>query len=87
MGIFTANAAFTFGQWQHGRMQGWSSSRQGYLSQSMFGYALAACAWMRGESKVPWDHLLTANVRSPFKRSLKYLQATQETTLPRPGQK
>lgn len=84
MGVFTANASFTFSQWQDGRMQGWSSSRQGYLTQAMFGYSLAACSWMRGESKVPWERLLTANVRSPFKRSLKFLKATQQTLLPKP---
>jgi len=74
MGVFTANAAFTFSQWQSATHQGWKSSRQGYLSEPMFGYALAACSWMRDESSVPWEKLLATNVRHAFRRSMKYLR-------------
>lgn len=83
MGIFTANAAFQFGQWQGSHRYGWQSSRLGYLSQSMFGYALAACAWMRGEKKVPWESLLTANVKDMFRKTLKYLNNGGATLLAR----
>ena len=73
MGIFTANAAFQFGQWNDSTHQGWQFSQLGYLTQPVFGYALAACAWMRGETKVSWESLLSANVKDMFKRTLKYL--------------
>jgi len=81
-GLFTANAAFEFTQWQGGSKHGWSASRQGYMSQPMFGYALAGYCWMRGEKKPPWERLMTANVREPFRRSMKYLVKTGKTELP-----
>jgi hypothetical protein len=83
MGIFTANAAFQFGQWSSATQQGWQHSRLGYLSQSTFGYALAACAWMRRDEKAPWAPLLSANVRDMFKKTLKYLDKTGDTNLVR----
>jgi hypothetical protein len=53
-----------------------------YMSQPMFGYALAGYCWMRGEKKPPWERLMTANVREPFRRSMKYLVKTGKTELP-----
>jgi hypothetical protein len=32
-GIFTANSAFQFGQWQTHSHQGWQATRLGYLSE------------------------------------------------------
>ena len=83
MGIFTANAAFQFGQWNDAAHHGWQSSRLGYLSQSTFGYALAACAWMRRDDKPPWTPLLSANVKDMFKKTLKYLIKGGDTLLTR----
>jgi len=83
MGLFTANAAFQFTQWQDGQRYGWGSARQGYLSEPMFGYALAAYCWMRGEMKPAWERLLATNVRNVFNRSRKYLTKTGKTVLPR----
>ena len=82
LGILTANVAFQFSQWQHQRRYGWEASRQGYLSEEMYGYALACFAWMRGEEKPAWAHHLTLNVRTLFKKSLKYLNKTGDTLLP-----
>src|SRR5581483_9315425 len=62
MGIFTANAAFQFRQWQDHSHQGWKDSRQGYMSEEMFGYALAAYCWLKAEQKPGWTHLLAVNV-------------------------
>ena len=48
-GIFNANTAVQFKQFEDGVMQGWSSSRQGYLPEEAFGYALALYTWVRRE--------------------------------------
>lgn len=74
LGILTSNVAFQFSQWQRANAHGWEASRQGYLSEEMYGYALACFAWMRGEEKPEWSKYLTLNIRTYFKRGLKYLQ-------------
>ncbi|HJP97033.1 MAG TPA: hypothetical protein VJ862_00595, partial [Rhodanobacteraceae bacterium] len=76
-GIFTANSAFQFRQWQSAGLMGWSASRTGYLSESMFGYALALYARMRDEAKPTWLTFLNANVRSAFKASQRYIQGAE----------
>ena len=54
LGVFTANAAFQFEQWEDGLMQGWSASTAGYLPEDAYGYSLALFALIRGEKKPPW---------------------------------
>lgn len=83
LGIFTANSTFQFSQWQDHSHQGWSASRLGYLPEEMFGYALAAYAWMRVESNPKWSQYLAMNVGHYFKQSLKYLEKGGETSLRR----
>lgn len=73
MGVFTANAAFQFHQWQDTSQQGWRVSRLGYLSEEMFGYALAAYCWLRNEQKPEWRGMLAINVRHHFQESQIYL--------------
>lgn len=81
-GIFTANSAFQFNQWQSDTHQGWSTSRQGYLSEGVFGYALAGYAWLRGESAPPWANYLRENIRYYFDDAEHFLTTTRDTTLP-----
>jgi hypothetical protein len=76
-GIFTANAAFRFEQHADNTSQGWSTNRQGYLSEEMFGYALARFALERGEMKPSWARYLSTNVSAYFKRSAAWLAARQ----------
>lgn len=78
LGIFNASSAVTFGQWSSGGQQGWSASRLGYLSQQMWGYALAHFAHLRGEAKPDWAQYLEGDVRHYFKASQKYLAKTNE---------
>jgi len=73
LGIFTANAAAQFEQHQDGRSQGWSMQRLGYLSEEMYGYALAKFAFERGEKQPDWKKYLSTNVAAYFKRSSKWL--------------
>jgi hypothetical protein len=72
-GIFTANNAFEFSQWSSGFKSGWSAKRTGYLSESMFGYALALYARMKGDSKPSWETHLDRDIRIYFKKSARYI--------------
>jgi hypothetical protein len=81
LGVFTANSAIQFAQWQDHSHQGWRISRLGYLSEEMFAYALAAYAWMRGDSECKWKAHLAINVKAHFKTCLNYFEKSGATTL------
>src|SRR5436309_1202053 len=81
-GIFTANSVFQFSQWQSHSHQGWSASRLGYLSEEVFGYALACYAWYRGELTPSWARHLRANILYYFDDSLHFLSTTRESKIP-----
>ena len=81
-GIFTANSAFQFSQWQDGQMQGWSARRLGYLSEEEFGYALACYARLRGERHPKWARFLDENIRYFLDESIFFLERTEETSVP-----
>ena len=81
-GILTANSAFQFQQWQTHSHQGWSTSKHGYLSEALFGYALACYAWLRGESEPEWMVHLRQNIRYYFDDASHYLHTTKDTMLP-----
>jgi hypothetical protein len=74
MGFFTASSAFQFKQWTSNRTQGWSTQRKGYLSEELWGYALARFAHERGEDKPDWAKQLPTNIRGYFKRSAAGLE-------------
>jgi hypothetical protein len=73
LGIFTANSARRFKQFQEDRRQGWSMQRLGYLPEEIFGYALARFASERGEDNVPWAKHLSTNAKAYFKQSRTWL--------------
>jgi hypothetical protein len=73
LGVFTANSAARFKQFQNERKIGWSMQRLGYLPEPVFGYALAKFASERGESKPIWARHLSTNVRADFKNSSRWL--------------
>jgi len=83
MGVFTGNSVFSFRQWTNTYTQGWQTERRGYMTEEMFGYALAAFAWMRSEVKPAWANYLEGNVSSHFKRGLKFLEKENDTLLKR----
>jgi hypothetical protein len=72
-GIFQCNSAFTFQQWSDGLMQGWRTSRQGYLSESQLAYDLGIFATLHGLEPKPIARLLKPNPRSYFKKAIKDL--------------
>jgi len=77
-GVFRANSAFQFKQYQDDRRQGWSVQRQGYLSEEIYGYALARYAEERNEEKPEWVSFLSTNIRAYYKRSRSWLIRNRE---------
>jgi len=74
LGIFTANSAARFKQYQDDRHQGWSMQRLGYIPEQVYGYALARFAAERGEQNAKWVKHLSTNVRAYFKESRAWLR-------------
>jgi len=73
-GVFNSTAAARFQQFQDDRRGGWSMSRIGYMSEPMYGYALAQFARLRNEAKPAWGKYLSTNVAEYFRKSLKWLE-------------
>jgi hypothetical protein len=73
LGIFTANAARRFLQFQDDRQQGWSMNRFGYLPEPVYAYALARFAKDRGETQSAWTAHLSTNLKVWFRQSEKWL--------------
>jgi hypothetical protein len=73
LGIFAANAAFEYGREARGQRSYYTTSRLGYLTEPMYGYALARYAWLRGERKPDWARYLDTNPRAVLKSGLRYL--------------
>jgi hypothetical protein len=73
MGIFTANAAFDFSRQAGCRVDSWQAQRLGYLTEQMYGYALACYALLRGEPHPPWARYLDTNPRVYLKQGVRYL--------------
>lgn len=74
LGIFTANSAARFKQFQNERKMGWSMQRLGYLPEPVFGYSLAKFAAERGERKPAWARHLSPNVHADFKNSARWIE-------------
>ena len=74
LGIFTANAAHEFAA-DH---RGWSARRLGYLTEQMFGYALARFALSRGERDPAWAKHLDLNPHTYMRRTLKVSGSLEE---------
>jgi hypothetical protein len=79
-GIFTANAAFDF---EAHHAIGWRTRTLGYLTEAMFGYALACYAWMRGEARAEpaWARFLDTNPRAYMKQGTRFLRSRAGSTL------
>lgn len=70
-GIFTANASFKF----YSQQDKWGYSKQGYLLQQEWGYALALYAYIRQEHTPSWINHLTPNIKADFLKSEQYIYA------------
>lgn len=77
LGIFNANTAFQF----YTSSDKWGYSKQGYLTQKEWGYALALYAYIRKEKKPDWIKYLTLNIQSDFKKSEAYIYDNTDKVL------
>jgi len=72
-GVFLANSSFQFTQWQDHQMQGWQTSRQGYLGELDLSYGLALFCLLKDTDTKPVIRHLKPTPRSYFKTALKHL--------------
>jgi hypothetical protein len=73
-GVFLANSAFSFRQFQDGTTQGWERRARGYLDERCLAYALALfCRLLGIDPRLARPHLDT-NPRSYFKHALLDLE-------------
>lgn len=52
-----------------------------YMTEPLYGHALAHAAWLRGEERPVWSRHLQADVRGPFEQGLRYLRETGDSKL------
>lgn len=55
-----------------------------YMTQPMFGYALAHAAWYRNQRNPEWGRFLRMGARASFKQGLRYLWETEDSQF-KPG--
>ena len=78
LGIFLANVPRVW-QSQFTTWPGTDARKPEYMTQPMFGYALAHSAWFRNEQKPEWSKYLRMDARSSFKQGLRYLWETGDS--------
>lgn len=72
-GVFLCNSAFSFSGWSDGLSEGWSTSRQGYLSVSELAFSLGIfCVRNRIDPKLAAP-FLKPNPREVFADSIDYI--------------
>jgi hypothetical protein len=79
LGVFMAN----FPRAWRGQMTYWPGTelwRPEYMSEPMFGYALAHLAWFRDKESPAWAKHLRWAPRGTFKQGLRYLQKTGDSS-------
>jgi len=72
-GVFLANSARQFEQFQDGLMHGWRSQTSGYLSEGALVTATAIFVRLFGIDPAPASNALKTYLRSDFAKTLKYL--------------
>lgn len=82
-GVFLANSAFRFEQFDNGGLHGWSSSAQGALGEDALGYALAMFVELTGRDAKPALGQLAANPKAAFKWARGQLQGRRRSTVER----
>jgi hypothetical protein len=79
LGVFSANSVIRETMTREGAYSSWWIGKHGYLSERLYGYALAVFAYARGEEAPDWAEHLRLNVRDVFTKGLDYLQKTSDT--------
>ncbi len=77
IGIFNANCSAIF----YKNLNTWGYSKQGYLSQQEWGYALALYSYIRHEVAPSWIKYLATNVKSDFLKSQKFIEVNTHKVL------
>jgi hypothetical protein len=77
-GLFGANSAFNFQQYTDTHSQGWRTSRQGYLNERMWCYALAIFFLLRGEDIAQAKPFLKSHLYSDLRKATAYLRKHPE---------
>ena len=78
-GVFLANNP----RKSTGELRRWPGTRlhrPEYLSEPMFGYAMAHIAWVRDERRPAWAKHLRWTPRAVFRQGVRYLYETGEST-------
>lgn len=76
-GIFLANSAFTFEQYTSVDSQGWSSRRQGYMTEQEIIYSLAIFCVLKNIPTTEASSYLDSHLRSYFKKCYGELQGSE----------
>ena len=83
-GIFSANAAMEFVKTpMTPRRSAWRSSRLGYLTEPIYGYALAYWSVLRGDHDPDWQRYVDTNPKASLRKGLRYLQTARRVPHPR----
>jgi hypothetical protein len=82
LGIFAANAALDFSATSRlgsdgQALVGWRSTRLGYLTEPMYGYALACWSVRRGDRGADWQRYLDTNPKAFLRKGLRYLESVR----------
>lgn len=78
LGIFLANDPRAW-ESHFTKWPGTDARQPEYMTQPMFGYALAHAAWFRKEQKPQWAKYLRMDARASFKQGLRYLWETGDS--------
>jgi len=81
-GIFAANASREFTATSRigpagEALVGWRSAKLGYLTEPMFGYALAYWSYRRGDRDTVWQRHLDTNPKVFLRKGLRYIDSTR----------
>lgn len=77
LGIFTANASFKF----YAQQDKWGYSKQGYLLQQEWSYALALYSYIKQEKQPLWINYLTTNIKADYLKSEQYIYSNEASIL------
>jgi hypothetical protein len=73
-GLFGANSAFNFRQYQDVMSQGWEAARQGYLSEREWVFALAVYLELRQQSSTEAKSFLKPHLYSDLRKAQRYFE-------------
>ena len=73
LGVFAANACFSSVKVAGYRSSGFRTSLIGFMTERMYGYALARYTLLRGEPEPAWAGELDLNPRTYLKQALRFL--------------